>query len=90
MTNLQYLYGFLIGLLSTIAGSCLFLWLFTDANFMNGIDILRANGQLGNLLKLGAILNLAVFYGLLKYQKDKMAWGIIIAIVVLTIMTFFI
>ena len=90
MNKIHLLYGFLIGISAVLIGACIFIWLFTPYGLSEGIAVTRASGQLGNVLKLGAILNLGVFFGLLKYNKDQMAYGIIIAIGFLAIITFFI
>lgn len=82
--------GFLIGLITAFVGGFLFLILFTTYNLFADFNFILQSGILGKVLKLGAILNLAVFFILLKFNKDFMARGIIVAFVVLTVLAFFI
>ena len=82
--------GFLIGLVTAILGGFLFLYFFSSYNLFTDFNFILQSGILGKVLKLGAILNLAVFFLLLKFNKDYMALGIIITFVVLTFLAFFI
>jgi hypothetical protein len=86
----QILIGFLIGLLSAFLGGFLFLLFFSDFNLFSDFNFILQSGILGKVLKLGALLNLVVFFLLLKFNKDDMARGIIITFVVLTLFAFFI
>ena len=82
--------GFLIGLVTAVLGGFLFLYFFSSYNLFTDFNFILQSGILGKVLKLGAILNLAVFFLLLKFNKDYMARGIIITFVVLTFLAFFI
>ncbi len=82
--------GFLIGLLTAFLGAFLFLLFFSDLNLLFDFNFILQSGILGKVLKLGAVLNLIVFFLLLKFNKDDMARGIIITFVVLTLFAFFI
>lgn len=83
----QLLIGAAIGMLCCLAGSWLFLMLFTDYGFNEGMAALRAQGNLGKLLSLGAVLSLAAFWALLKYNKELMARGVLLAMILLAIYT---
>ena len=82
--------GFLIGLLTAFLGGFLFLSFFSEFNLFTDFNFILQSGILGKVLKLGALLNLAVFFILLKFNKDFMARGIIITFVALTLLAFFI
>lgn len=82
--------GLLLGLLTALIGAFLYLLIFTPYNLFSDFDVILLYGILGQVLKLGAILNLAVFFILLKFNKDFMARGIIAAFIVLTVLAFFI
>ena len=82
--------GFLIGILTSVIGSFLFIKLFTDFDVSTSLKIIRENGYLGKVITLGTILNLAVFSILLKNNKDTMAKGVILAVIILAISTLFI
>jgi len=89
MKKIDLLYGCLIGIIATFIGTFLFLALFTDYDYLEGIHALKAQDQLGKLITLGAILNLAAFFFLLKKKKELMARGVVLATLLLTIITLF-
>jgi hypothetical protein len=87
MNKLDMAYGFLIGIAASFIGSYLFITLFTGYNYIDGLEIMRSKGQLGKIITLGAILNLGAFFLLLKFKKEMMARGVILATIILTIIT---
>jgi hypothetical protein len=90
MNKIDLLYGFFIGLAASALGSYVFIVLLTDFTFVSGIQILKAEGKLGKLITLGAIFNLFIFFLLLKYKKDLMARGVILATIILTVYTLYV
>jgi len=90
MDKLHWVYGFLLGIAAAAIGSFIFVETLTDYHFSEGVAILRYEGMLGRLIKLGALLNLVVFFLLLRFKKDTMAKGVIVAVVFLAILTFFV
>ena len=90
MNKKDLLLGFLIGFVSTLLGSYLFITFFTDFTFIAGIQILKSQGNMGKLITLGCILTLIVFGILLKMNKEIMARGVVLAVIVLAILTLFI
>jgi len=90
MNKIDLLYGFLIGLLAAILGAYLFIVLFTPYDFIDGVGTLRSKGQLGKLITIGAILDLLAFFVLLKYKKELMARGVVLATIIITIITLFV
>ena len=84
------LYGAIIGFLATILGSYLFLKTFTTYDFKFAIEVMISEGYLGKLIALGAILNIGIFFLLLKMKKELMARGVVLAVLILTIITLFI
>lgn len=89
MKKIDLFYGLIIGLISASIGVYLFVVLFTEYQFLEGYSILKTQGQLGKLIALGAILNLVVFFLLLKFNKELMARGVVFATLLLTIFTLF-
>lgn len=89
MKKIDLLYGVVIGIAAASLGVYLFMTFFTDYELVEGFGILKAQGQLGKLIALGAILNLAAFFILLKINKDLMARGVVLATLLLTIATIF-
>ena len=90
MNKMDLLYGFLIAIVVTCIGSYIFIVAFTQHNFEHGLLLLKSGGNLGKLITLGAILNFAIFFLLLKLNKELMARGVVFALIVLTIITLFI
>ncbi len=76
--------GFLIGLLTTAIGTYLFVTLIMKTEFSQGVNMMKAQGELGKVITLGAVLNLFVFFALLKFNKEMMARGVIFATILLS------
>lgn len=90
MKKIDLLYGFIIGLITSFIGVFLFVSLFTDYDFQTAIQATKAEGKLGKLITLGAVLNLIVFFLLLKLNKELMARGVVLATILLTVVTIFV
>ncbi|GEC78957.1 hypothetical protein [Flavobacterium aquatile] len=89
MKKTDLLIGFFIGLVSTFIGSYLFLKIKTNYDLIDDFNLLRIEGILGKVFVLGAILNIVVFYILLKKNKEMMARGVILATIILALSTLF-
>ena len=87
MSKIKILYGLLIGIISTTIGIALFIYFFTDYNFTEGLQASKSNGTLGKIITLGAILNIIIFFALLKIKEDLMARGVVLATIIMAIMT---
>lgn len=87
MRKIDLLLGMLLGFLATFVGVFLFFTFFTDYHFVDGIQGMKAQGYLGKVITLGAIMNLAVFFLLLKMNKELMARGVVLATLILTVVT---
>lgn len=90
MNKTDLLTGFLIGLASTLLGSYIFITFFTEFNFIAGVQIMKSQGNLGKIITLGSILTLIVFGILLKMNKEMMARGVVLAVIIMAILTMFI
>lgn len=87
MNKIKLLYGLLIGIITTTIGIALFIYFFTDFTFIEGLQASRFNGTLGKIITLGAILNIIIFFALLKIKQDLMARGVVLATIIMAIMT---
>ena len=87
MAKKDLLIGFIIGIITSILGSYLFITFFTDFDFMSGIHSMKSEGKLGKLITLGSILDLLVFAILLKLNKEMMARGVVLAVICIAIIT---
>jgi hypothetical protein len=82
--------GVFIGLLSATIGSYLFITLVMKNDFFQGLIYMKSQGYLGKIITLGAALNIIAFFVLLKYNKEIMARGVILATLILTVITLFV
>jgi hypothetical protein len=82
--------GFFIGILTTTIGTYLFVTLIMQSNFLSGINIMKSQGELGKIITLGAVLNIIMFFALLKFNKEMIARGVIFATILLTVFTLFV
>jgi len=87
MKKTDLLIGFIIGLVSAIAGTIIFLLAFTKFHSWSDLQIIKSEGILGKVLTLGAILNLLVFFILLQKKQELMARGIVLATIFLALLT---
>jgi len=90
MNKTDLFLGILIGFATTLLGSYIFITFFTAFNFIAGIQIIKSQGYLGKIITLGAILTLAAFGILLKMNKEIMARGVVLAVIIVAIITMFI
>lgn len=90
MNKADLLIGFIIGIFTSLLGSYLFITFFTTFDISSGLETIRQQGYLGKVITLGTILDLAVFLILLKRNKELMARGVVLAVIVLAIITIFI
>ena len=82
--------GFIIGIVTAIIGTFLFLFSFTEFSSLNDLKIVKEEGILGKVITLGAILNVLMFFLLLNRRKEMMARGVVLATIILAIITIFI
>ncbi|OIV42826.1 hypothetical protein [Flavobacterium johnsoniae] len=87
MDKKDLIIGFIVGIFTSLLGSYLFITFFTKFDISTGIQALRKMGYLGKVITIGTILDLAVFLLLLKRNKEMMARGVILAVIVLAIST---
>lgn len=81
--------GFIIGILASLLGSFIFITGFTAYNYLDGMHAMKSQGYLGKIITLGSILDLIAFAFLLKLNKELMARGVILAVIIMTILTLF-
>jgi hypothetical protein len=68
----------------------MFIIALTPYTFLSGLQLLKYEGKLGKIITLGTVLNIGMFFILLKYKKETIAKGILLAVIILTIITLFI
>jgi Mg/Co/Ni transporter MgtE len=75
----EILIGLLIGLVANISGSYLYIFFFSEYELETTVKIALEQDVLGNIIALGAILNLGVFFIFLKKNNYYRARGVILA-----------
>ena len=83
------LIGFIIGILASLLGMFLYITFIVHSDFIDGIQSMKSEGHLGKIVTLGSILDLIAFGILLKFNKELMARGVVLAVIMLTITTLF-
>lgn len=77
--------GFIVGVIANTFGVLLYMLLFSDLSLMETYRVAVAEGHIGSLLALGAILNLLAFFGFLRLRRDYRAKGVLMATVLTAI-----
>jgi hypothetical protein len=90
MKKTDLLIGFFMGIVACIVGTFVFLLLkMPKLVSVEGFQTIREQGIMGKLITLGAVINLLLFFILLKKNKDLMARGVVLATIVLAFVTLF-
>lgn len=79
--------GFLVALFATFAGMFLYIELFSDYSFEVTIDMIQKGNLASQMITLGAVGNLFVFFVFLKKKQDLRAKGVLIATIVTAFVT---
>lgn len=75
----EVLIGLAVGIIANTLGTLLYILLFSDLGIVETYNAAVAQGHVGSLLALGAILNLVAFFGFLRLKRDYRARGVLIA-----------
>ncbi len=89
MKKTDLIIGFIIGLISALAGAYIFLIFTTEYRTIMDLKLIKSQGLLGKVITLGSILDIFVFFILLQKKRELMARGVVLAIIVLAIATLF-
>lgn len=81
----EVLIGLIIGLFANVAGSYLYIYFFSDSGLEETIKNALIQDVFGNIIALGAILNLFIFFIFLKKNQFYRARGVVLATVVAAI-----
>ena len=79
MVRRDVIIGFIIGLLANLVGITLYIVLFSKEGFEGTLKSAVNFNFIGKLVSLGAILNLIVFFILIKMNQDHKARGVLLA-----------
>lgn len=81
MIKKEILTGFAVGIIANTLGTLLYIVIFSDFGIIETYNAAVAQGHVGSLLALGAILNLIAFFGFLRLRRDYRARGVLMATV---------
>lgn len=82
--------GIIVSLIITFCGTLIMFYTLTPYKPMGAYIYLKQTGFLGKYITLASLVNLLVFFVLLKLNKDEIAKGVVIALVLTVIFTFLI
>jgi hypothetical protein len=89
MVKKNVIIGILVGLISNALGLFLAATILGNGdNFISVIKAASAEGFLGKLISLGAILNLVAFFLFIKKKQDYRARGVLIVTIFVAVFTF--
>ena len=89
MVKKEIIIGLFVGLIANSIGLFLAATILGNGDdFMTVIKAAAAEGFLGKLISLGAILNLAAFFIFIKKKQDYRARGVLLITVFVAIFTF--
>lgn len=81
----ELLIGALVGLITSTIGVVLFFLLFIEGDFEYNLKYAYRFGELGKIIAIGAIPNLATFFLFLKNKRIYRARGVLLIIMFLAI-----
>lgn len=81
----EVLIGLVLGIIANLAGMYLYIFFFSKLSLESTLQAALENDFLGSLIALGAILNLIVFFILLKKNQYYRARGVVLATVIAAI-----
>ncbi len=85
----QILFGIVLSILATAAGSYLYLEFFSREGFEQAWKLMLENKLQGMVLSLGAIPNLLLFFVFLKRREDYKARGVLIGVVIVAFLVLY-
>ena len=89
MVKKEIIIGLLVGLIANSIGLFLAATILGNGDdFLTVIKAAAAEGFLGKLISLGAILNLAAFFIFIKKKQDYRARGVLMASILTALITF--
>lgn len=83
--------GFIVGLIANAVGVFLYTLVIMASqhtSITETITMADSNGNLSKIIALGAVVNIAAFFGFLKIKRDYRARGVILATLLMAVGTF--
>ena len=90
MQKFDLFIGLFLGLIVTLIGTFLFVKIFTSYEYFYAFTVMKNSSNLSKLLSLGAVLNILLVFLLFYKNKDEIAKGVVLSVILLFVITFFI
>ena len=85
--NKDLIIGIFTGILANALGVYIYMLLFSEWGLDETIRHAIANGYLGKIVALGAVLNLIVFFIYIKKRQDQRAKGVLLVTLLIGVAT---
>ncbi len=77
--------GFFIGIIATLLGGVFFTIIFSPESIPNSLKSLYVQKKLGALISVGSLINIPLFFVMLKFNKINHAYGLISSLLFLVL-----
>ncbi len=85
--NKEILIGLVTGIFANALGVLLYILIFSDKGIDATLAQAAAEGFLGKIITLGAVLNLLAFFVYIKKRQEYRARGVLMATVIIAVAT---
>ena len=85
--NKEISIGVATAIFATIAGMYLSIELFSEYDFETSIEMIQKGKLVSQMITLGAVANLFVFFVFIKKKQDLRAKGVLIATIITALIT---
>lgn len=83
----EILIGFITGLFANTLGVLIYILIFSEKGIDATINQAIAEGFLGKIIALGAVLNLIAFFLFIKKKQDYRARGVLLSTMIIALFT---
>lgn len=85
----EIILGFCVAIFATLAGMYLYVELFSKYDFMTTLEMVQDGDLYGQIITLGAIANIFVFFIYLKKNQEARAKGVLLATIIIALVTLY-
>ncbi|WP_152287899.1 hypothetical protein [Flavicella marina] len=82
--------GFFVAIFATLSGMYLYVELFSKYDFATTIEMIQDGDLYGQIITLGAVANIFVFFVYLKKNQEARAKGVLLATILIALFTVFV
>lgn len=83
----EIIIGFCVAVFATLAGMYLYVELFSKYDFVTTFEMVEDGDLYGQIITLGAVANIFVFFIYLKKNQEARAKGVLLATIVIALLT---